>query len=149
MVWRVPSQAELRLAVPPGGVLRVLQLRGLDQVLPLYPTLEAGPGRADDQAQARTAPPLPDPARAWPRPAATPPGAGYAFAPRDLQPAASVVDPGCRRARLYQAQTRVGTRENAWTLSLPPGRPSLPVASSERRVSRAFPSRGALCAGPR
>jgi anti-anti-sigma factor len=33
--------AELRLAVPSGGVRRVLELLGLDQVLLLYPTVEA------------------------------------------------------------------------------------------------------------
>ena len=33
--------AELRFAVPSGGVRRVLELLGLDQLLVLYPTVEA------------------------------------------------------------------------------------------------------------
>jgi anti-sigma B factor antagonist len=40
--------AELRLALPSGGVRRVLELLGLDQVLLLYPTVESAlsaPGR--------------------------------------------------------------------------------------------------------
>lgn len=30
---------QLRLAIPPGRVLRVLQLTGLDHVLPVFPTV--------------------------------------------------------------------------------------------------------------
>jgi anti-anti-sigma factor len=37
----VQSDAELRLAVPSGSVLRVLQLMGVDRVLPVYPTVSA------------------------------------------------------------------------------------------------------------
>jgi anti-anti-sigma factor len=35
------SHAELRLVIQPGGVLRALQIMGLDQLLRIYPTLPA------------------------------------------------------------------------------------------------------------
>ena len=35
------SQAELRLVIPPGPVLRVLQITALDRHLQIYPTLNA------------------------------------------------------------------------------------------------------------
>ncbi len=41
------ARGQLRVAVPPGGVRRVLELLGLDQVLHLYPTVAAA--LADDR----------------------------------------------------------------------------------------------------
>jgi len=35
------SQAELRMVIPPGPVLRVLQITGIDQRFQIYPSLDA------------------------------------------------------------------------------------------------------------
>jgi anti-sigma B factor antagonist len=37
----IASRAELRLVIPPGTVLRALQVTGLDQQLRIYPSLDA------------------------------------------------------------------------------------------------------------
>ena len=37
--WATTDNVELRLAVPPGPTLVVLKLVGLDQLLPIYPSL--------------------------------------------------------------------------------------------------------------
>jgi anti-sigma B factor antagonist len=38
--WATADGAELRLVAPPGPTLVVLRLIGLDQILPVYPTLD-------------------------------------------------------------------------------------------------------------
>jgi anti-sigma B factor antagonist len=38
--WATADDVELRLAVPPGPALVVMKLVGLDQVLPIYPSLD-------------------------------------------------------------------------------------------------------------
>lgn len=38
--WAKADHVELRLAVPPGPALVVMKLIGLDQLLPLYPSLD-------------------------------------------------------------------------------------------------------------
>jgi anti-sigma B factor antagonist len=38
--WATADDVEFRLAVPPGPALVVLKLVGLDQLLPIYPSLE-------------------------------------------------------------------------------------------------------------
>ncbi|HEV2373699.1 MAG TPA: STAS domain-containing protein, partial [Streptosporangiaceae bacterium] len=38
--WAASDDAELRLAVPPGHVLDILKLLGLDQLLPIYPSVD-------------------------------------------------------------------------------------------------------------
>jgi anti-sigma B factor antagonist len=38
--WAKADNVELRLAVPPGSTLVVLKLVGLDQLLPIYPSLD-------------------------------------------------------------------------------------------------------------
>lgn len=38
--WAKAEDVELRLAVPPGPAFRVMQLIGLDQLLPIYPSLD-------------------------------------------------------------------------------------------------------------
>lgn len=38
--WAITDNVELRLAVPPGPTLVVLKLVGLDQLLPIYPSLD-------------------------------------------------------------------------------------------------------------
>jgi anti-sigma B factor antagonist len=38
--WAKADNVELRLAVPPGSALVVLKLIGLDQLLPIYPSLD-------------------------------------------------------------------------------------------------------------
>ena len=39
--YATAHDAQLRLAVPPGHVLRILKLMGLDHLLPIYPSLAA------------------------------------------------------------------------------------------------------------
>ena len=38
--WAKADNVELRLAVPPGPVLAVMKLIGLDQLLPIFPSLD-------------------------------------------------------------------------------------------------------------
>jgi anti-sigma B factor antagonist len=38
--WAAADNVELRLAVPPGPALTVMKIVGLDQVLPIYPSLD-------------------------------------------------------------------------------------------------------------
>lgn len=38
--WAIADKVELRLAVPPGPALVVIKLVGVDQLLPIYPSLD-------------------------------------------------------------------------------------------------------------
>ncbi|MBO0815934.1 MAG: hypothetical protein J2P30_12455, partial [Actinobacteria bacterium] len=51
--WATADDVELRLAVPPGPALVVMKLVGLDQLLPIYPSLDealAGAPIAEEEA---------------------------------------------------------------------------------------------------
>jgi anti-sigma B factor antagonist len=55
--WAKADQVELRLAAPPGSVLVVMKLVGLDQLVPIYPSLDkalAGEPIPGQGAMART-----------------------------------------------------------------------------------------------
>lgn len=62
--WAMADNVELRLAVPPGPTLVVMKLVGLDQLLPIYPSL--------DQALAGEPIPGPGPLTAGPYPEPVP-----------------------------------------------------------------------------
>lgn len=57
--WATTDNVELRLVVPPGPTLVVLKLVGLDQLVPIYPTLDqalAGEPVLDADAPAQVTP---------------------------------------------------------------------------------------------